>query len=259
MSGQIFKSIEDKYLRFLNQATFQVDGQDYEVSLGDLSDLKLTPEYKDIERASNEFSMETIVRIDTIGIDYKIALSTKSFTRQAAAALWGDNDGTTAAQASATGLTKTFMGIKVGRIYNLGHENVTVNSADDGSVTPISFELGVHYSLNEELGRIEILSIPAGATQLEVTFDAAAITSTDDIAVYGGGNSNGIIGTLRLYGISNIGQNYCIEIWRVRLRPTGDITFIASDYSDLALEGRVLADRTKVEKFRFFKVREIAN
>jgi len=257
--AQIFSPVLDKYFRFVVQGTFQLEGTDYEISLGDIEASGATPAFEDIERKSREFSLKTTAAIHTIGSDVNLTLTAMSLGREVAQLLFMDNDGSRVEQASASNLTKTFTNLRKGRIYNLGKENVEINSADDGAAEdPIEFVEGTHYRLHAETGRIEILLVPTGATQLVVDFDAAEIAEEDDIAVYGGMSSPGKIGTLRYYGVSDIGQNFFIEFYRCRIRPSGEIALQgADDYGQVALEARVFADGTKPEKYKYFRVREL--
>lgn len=257
MAGTVFAPNLDDYWRFVHQATWQNEGEDFEESLGDIESAGATQNYTDIERESKEFALKTLARIDTIGAGVTVNLKTLSLSRNVASIMWGDNEPQKFVQAAST-ITKTFAGVKVGRIYDLGVRDAQITSADDGSVSPKVFVEGTHYTFNARNGRLQVISIPSGATQLVVEADAPAITETSDIAVYGGMNSNGKIGTLRFFGVSNIGKNFKIEFFKTRMRSTSEIQFQAGDeYSSADLEARVLGDGTKPERFRYFRVEEI--
>jgi hypothetical protein len=257
--AQIFDPILDKYFRYVNQATWQNAGEDFETSLGDIEASGATPTFQDIERPSREYPWKTIAAIHTIGGDLNLTLTAMSLTKTAKQAVWMDNSDALVNQAAATGLTKTFTNLADGRIYNLGKENTEINSADDGAAEdPIAFIEGTHYRHHSETGRVQLIKAPVGATQFVVDFDAGAITNADEIAEYGGMSSFGKEGTLRYYGVSDIGQNFLIEFYRCRLRAAGEIALQgADDYGQVALEARVLADGTKPVRFRYFRVREL--
>ncbi|MEY9198452.1 hypothetical protein ABIA16_003568 [Sinorhizobium fredii] len=250
----------DDYFRQVNQATWQPKGADYEINVGDIETSGGTPNLTDIERYSREFAEKTLARTDTIQKDMTLTLTAKSLTRETAQMMWMDADGDLLTQAAVTAQTKTFNNLKVGRIYDLGYVNTTINSADDDGTTPIQFVEDVHYKHVSELGKIELIAIPSTATKLVVDFDADAVDGEDDVAVYGGMAGQGVFGTLRYYGISDIGQNFKIEFWNVRIKPAGEISLQGGDdYGDIQLEARVFADGTKPLKYRFFKVTELKN
>ena len=257
MAGTVFAPNLDDYWRFVHQATWQNDGEDFEESLGDVESAGATMNFTDIERNTKEYALITLAKIDTIGVGVTVNLKTMSLTRNVASVFFGDNSAEKFIQAAET-ITKTFANVKVGRIYNIGARDAEITSADDGSVTPKTFVEGTHYTFHPRTGRIQVIAIPSGATQLVVEADVPAITEAADIAVYGGMNSNGKIGTLRFYGVSNIGQNFKIEFYKGRLRSPNEIAFQAGEeYSSADLELRVLGDGTKPERFRYFRVEEI--
>lgn len=255
-----FQATLDEYFRFVTQATWQPKGVDYEVSLGDVETSGLTPNLTDIERYSREYAEKTLARTDTIQKDAAMTLTVMSLTDEVAQMIWMDTDGEKLSQAAVTAQTKTFTNLKIGRIYDLGFVNTTINSADDDGTTPIPFVEDVHYKHVSELGKIELIAIPATATKLVVDFDAAVVDAEDDIAVYGGMSGQGAFGTLRYYGVSNIGKNFKIEAWNTRIKPAGEISVQGGDdYGQVQLDVRVYADGSKPDKFRFFKVTELKN
>lgn len=248
----------DNYFRFVTQTTWQPRGSDYEINLGDVETSRATPNLTDIERYSREFAQKTLARSDTIQKDMTLSITVKSLSRETAQMMWMDTDGDLLTQNAVTAQNKTFINLKVGRIYDLGHVNTSINSADDDGTVPVVFVEDVHYKHVAELGKIELIAIPATATKLVVDFDAAEVDEEDDIAVYGGMAGQGAFGTLRQYGVSDIGQNFKIEFWNVRAKPAAEIsTQGGDDYGDIPLEVRVYADGTKPDKFRFFKVTEL--
>ncbi|TAW65438.1 hypothetical protein ELI15_14180 [Rhizobium ruizarguesonis] len=248
------------YFRFVTQGTWQPRGTDYEINFGDIETSGATPNLTDIERYSREFAEKTLARSDTIQKDMTLSLTVMSLMREVAQMMWMDADGDLLTQAAVTAQTKTFSNLKVGRIYDLGHVNTSINSADDDGSVPVVFVEDVHYKHNSELGKVELIAIPASATKLVMEFDAAEIDAEDDIAVYGGMAGQGVFGTLRYYGVSDIGQNFKIEFWNVRIKPSGEISLQGGDdYGQVQLDVRVYADGTKPDKFRFFKVTELKN
>jgi len=256
--AQHFDPIFDAYFRQVNQATWQPKGDDYEINLGTVKTSGFTPNLTDIEIYTTEYAEKTLARQDTIQKDGTMSMTVASLTRTTAGIVFMDTDEDFHTQPAVLSETKVFENLKVGRIYNLGKSNVTIISADDDSATPIEFEEDTHYRLSSETGRMQLRSIPVGAAKLSVNFSAEAVTEADDVAIYGGMSGQGAFGILRYYGISNIGTNFMIEFWNVRLKPTGELSLQgADDYSDVSFEARVFADGSKPVKFKFFKVTEL--
>lgn len=255
---QGLKAVLNKYFRFVTQATYQKEGTDYEVQLGDMESVGLTHDITDIERFSREFSEKSLSATHTIQKGATLSMTLMSLTQTAAVLMFMSDGQKFLTQTAAAIFSKTFANLVVGRVYNLGLTHTAIASADDGAaVDPIAFVEGTHYLHLSDVGRIQVIAIPDGATQLVVEGSAGAVDAEDEIAVYGGMGGNGETGTIRFYGVSDIGTNFIIEIWRVRVRTTGELSLQgADDYGQVTLEGKVLADSTKPVEYRFYKVTE---
>ena len=58
-------------------------------------------------------------------------------------------------------------------------------------------------------------------------------------------DSSQIEGELHFIGNSSVGPNYYLKLWRVSLKPTGDLSMIAeTDWAKIEFEGEVLQDIT---------------
>ncbi|KAA1237138.1 hypothetical protein FHL81_10895 [Agrobacterium tumefaciens] len=256
--AQLFTPDLDHYVQMATQARLQPRGADYAESLGDIEAANLTPTLTDIERFSREYAEKTLAATKTIQKDASFTMTCLSLNRTTASMLFMDSDGDKLTQAAVATETKTFTNLKVGRSYNLGKRNVSIISIDDGSEEPVNFVLDAHYKLVAETGDIEIIAIPSGATQVEVTFSAAAIDEEDDIAVYGLMAGQGVFGKITFYGINDEGVRYQIEFWNVRITVTGSIPLQGGDdYLQVELNVRVYADGTKPSKYRFAKITEL--
>lgn len=257
--GQKFLPLDADIAKFVTQGAFTPQGEEGAIKLGDIEACTYTPTYTTIERYSREYPTKTLTASDTIQTDGAVAMTLLSMTKLTYAALFGDAVESVLEQAAAAGQTKTFAAVKVGRIYNLGYRDVTITSADDGSAGPVAWVEGTHYRAVEETGDIEVLAIPATAgPDLHVEFDAAAILASADRGQWGLMANDGIRGKLTLWGISDIGQNLHVELWDVRLRPTGDVAFQGGDdYTQVQVSGKLFADGSKGNKFRYGRVTAI--
>lgn len=253
-----FQAVLNKYYRFVNQVTFQKLGTDFEVSFGDTESAGLTQDLTDIERFSREFPEKSLSATHTIQKGGTLSLTLFSLTETAVRLVFTSNVDEKLTQTAVPSFSKTINNLVVGRIYNLGHSYTSITSSDDGAVSdPIEFVEGVHYLHISDAGRVQLIAIPSGATKWEIEGSAATVDAEDQVAIHAGMSGNGEIGILRFYGVSDIGTNFIIEVWRSRIRTTGELSLQgADDYGQVTLEAKLLADETKPVAHRFFTVTE---
>lgn len=258
--AQLITPINDHYVQMATQGAFRPKGAEYAERLGDIEAAAVTPTLTDIERWSRDFAEQTLVATKTIRKDASFTMTLAQIHRTTASFLFMDTDGDKVIQAAVTSETKVFTNLKVGRLYQLGKRNVTINSIDDGGNVPITFVLDVHYKLASEPGFIELIAIPAGAEDMEVDFSAAAITEEDDIATYGLMANQGAYGAMFFYGINDEGVRFEYEFGNVRVTVTSAIPIQGTDdFLTVELNVRVYADGTKPPKFRYGKITELKN
>lgn len=53
-----------------------------------------------------------------------------------------------------------------------------------------------------------------------------------------------IEGSLRFVGDPSVGPKYEVEIWKVKIKPTGDLQWISDEWSSVEIEGEILKDAT---------------
>ncbi|KQZ50323.1 hypothetical protein ASD54_08695 [Rhizobium sp. Root149] len=255
--AQIFQPDYDSYVHQSAQARFQPRGKDYAESLGDIETAPMTIALTDISRYSREGAEKVLAAVKTIQKETNFTMTIFSLNRTTAALYFMDDLGAKLVQTAVTSETITFQSPKVKRSYNLGKRKVTIISIDDGGDEPITFVRDVHYKLNSETGDIEIIAVPEGATQIEVTFSAAAITAQDDIGVYGLVANQGSYGKITFYGTHDDGFKYQVELWNCRITTTSIQLQGTDDFVSLELNVQVLADGTQPPQFRYAKITEL--
>lgn len=115
--------------------------------------------------------------------------------------------------------------------FKLSGVVVTVSSTEKN--------LGIDYELKADAGLIRFLStgsIAAGASAT-VTYDAAAIASGSAYQIDGGKNPETECALL-LDGYDQITRNsLTLEIWKIKLSPSGSVNYIGDDYNKVELKG----------------------
>ena len=52
-----------------------------------------------------------------------------------------------------------------------------------------------------------------------------------------------VVGTLDFVGTNELGPRYHVQLWKVKLRSTGEVNFISDDWGNIQFEGVVLDDQ----------------
>jgi hypothetical protein len=114
---------------------------------------------------------------------------------------------------------------------------------------------GVDYIIDDQRLRGGVITIPATSTLKEG--DTVYISANVPEASYptvSGANAGDIAGELLFLGDPNIGGNYVIEAWKVKVTPDGDFTgLISDDFGSFSLTVKFLADYEHHPKYPFYK------
>lgn len=133
-------------------------------------------------------------------------------------------------------------GIKAGEIVALTRRFVSdVVIKDSATVTPATLVKGTHYKVHSDMGAIEFLDVGSFVQPFKVSYD------------YGASQSVAMFLTaqpeiwLRFVGVNTAAGNapVVLDLYKVNINPTKDLSLISEDLQKFELSGKVLADTTK--------------
>jgi hypothetical protein len=132
-------------------------------------------------------------------------------------------------------------GVVAGGIYLLANQFVSSVVVKDSAASPATLTAGTHYKVHAEQGAIEFLNV-AGFTQpfkVDYSYGAAmrlAMFKSAKPEVW-----------LRFDGLNTADGNkrVIVDLYRVVLNPTKDLSLIGDELQKFELSGKVLADTTK--------------
>lgn len=133
-------------------------------------------------------------------------------------------------------------GIKAGEIVALTRRFVSdVVVKDSATVTPATLVEGTHYKILPDMGAIEFLDVGSFVQPFKVSYDygashGVAMFRTPQPEVW-----------LRFVGINTAAGNapVILDLYKVSVNPTKDLSLISDDLQKFELSGKVLADITK--------------
>lgn len=134
-------------------------------------------------------------------------------------------------------------GAKVGSYLVVPAKNISAVALKDSTATPKVLTSGENYQLSPFGGNVELLDITTGGpfTQpFKMDYTPGAYTKV--------GAFNRAITDLYLQFIginTDDGSPLAADIFRARLKPVKEFSFITDDYADFELTGSVLADMTR--------------
>lgn len=114
---------------------------------------------------------------------------------------------------------------------------------------------GRDYIVDAQSLRGGVITIPAKSTleegkEVYISYEVPEST----FPVVSGGSAGDIAGELLFMGDPNIGGNYIIEAWKVKVTPDGDFTgLISDDFGSFTLNVKFLADYENHPKTPFYK------
>lgn len=121
---------------------------------------------------------------------------------------------------------------------------------DGATTTP--YVLDVDYKVDLQGGYVQILAIPAGASDddLDMTYDILAIVSSDEKNKIGIGSKSDNRGTLIIRSCAAVGPNVRVTLHDVQLRPTGDRSYVSeTDFDTIEIAGSIFLDQAQPAGF----------
>jgi hypothetical protein len=135
------------------------------------------------------------------------------------------------------------MGIAAGETRLLTRQLISGVVVTDSDATPATLVEGTHYRVHANQGAIEFLNV-AGFTQpFKVDYDYGAAKS---VAMFRAAQPEV---WLRFDGVNTADGNkpVILDLYRVAISPTKDLSLISDELQRFELSGRVLADVTKAQ------------
>ena len=114
---------------------------------------------------------------------------------------------------------------------------------------------GVDYILDPQRLRGGVITIPATSTLTAgQSVNISATVPEATFPTVSGASAGDIAGELLFLGDPNIGGNYIIEAWKVKVTPDGDFTgLISDDFGSFTLNVKFLADYEHHSQYPFYK------
>jgi hypothetical protein len=182
-----------------------------------------------------------------------------------ALAFMGDNSTYTQSGATVTDEAVPTTSIKKGYWFQLGGAapirdivaTPVIRSASGGGGT--LYVLGTDYLVDQKRARVFVITAGAipDAGPLFVTYTKNAIAGTA-LPTVRGGVSNFIEAFVRFVGTPATGPTWEVEVWKASLSPDGAVGFIADDYAEFTMNGKVLADTVGHPTEPFFRAYKVA-
>ncbi|MFN4003322.1 MAG: hypothetical protein ACK4J1_01270 [Hylemonella sp.] len=150
--------------------------------------------------------------------------------------------GTTSAIASGSVTDETLpTGITAGETRLLARQLVSSVVVSDSATTPATLVEGTHYRVHANQGAIEFLSVTGFTQPFKVDYAYGAAKS---VAMFRAAQPEV---WLRFDGVNTADGNkpVILDLYRVAINPTKDLSLISDELQRFELSGRVLADVTK--------------
>jgi len=210
-----------------------------ELHLGNCPDFSVAIDVSEKEHKSSLTGVATVDKKVTEQVTATVKFTLEEFvTENLLIALLGDEGTLTQAAGSVT--TPEAYTVKTNRWYKLVYRNVSNVVVKDETDTTTYVE-NVDYRVDAEVGRVYI--IPTGSISdddvIHVTYDYGDLSTTIVKAL----ENSQIQGYLRFIPATDqTGPRHECEVWKVDLRPSGEIGFISEDWAQMPIEGSITAD-----------------
>jgi hypothetical protein len=132
-------------------------------------------------------------------------------------------------------------GATAGGIYLLANQFVSSVVVKDSAASPATLTAGTHYKVHAEQGAIEFLNVTGFTQPFKVDYSYGAAKR---LAMFKSGQPEV---WLRFDGLNTANSNnrVIVDLYRVVLNPTKDLSLIGDEVQKFELSGKVLADVTK--------------
>ena len=155
-------------------------------------------------------------------------------------------------------------GVAVGAIFRLANRNIDTGETvtvetDEG--TPIAFTADTHYRLHALPGLIEILAIPATASEgdpIRASYTPTAMVTGSGMKRIKAATETRVEGRLILIGESSEGAKVMVTIWNCYVEADGSFPFVTEDPAKLSLKVTVLADPDHDEPYEILELEAAA-
>lgn len=129
---------------------------------------------------------------------------------------------------------------KHGRYYPVGKRNISAVVVKEGATT---FVEGTDYQVDAASGRVKVLA--TGSITEGSTLTVSCSYAMTKLKVIEGANAGTIEGSLRFVGDPTAGPAVEVEVFRVKVNPSGELGFISEEFGAWSLTCSVLADQSR--------------
>jgi hypothetical protein len=241
------------------QLLFKPSGEDVYHLLGDADDVNVEITVEETERYSNIGGTRRLAKtiINQVDATLNMTLVQLSDLNRALSLL---GEVTYDTQTADTGLTLSLTAPEHdGTVYALGKYDVSNVVVTDDAGTPVDYDLDTHYKLDAKTGKLQLISMPTGASgNVEVTFDCAEVVADDKLTKIGIASKTENRGEVIVRGTNTVGPVLELTLHDVQLRPDGERNYISeTDLDTIDVVGRIFADTSKPTGFQLGQERRI--
>lgn len=225
---------------------FQASGSKKWEELGIVEPCEVKSEFQDTTMFDPRGGVRAIAEKDTTQTTVTVTATCKMLTDRVRALGWA-SDLTYENQAAVTAGTKTFAGVEVGGIYDVGKLNISNVTLADMSTAAVAYVLGTNYEVDAEAGLIRLISLPGANTGLTVTYDAAASLTAAKRPRLGIGSKADLRGGFMCRGTNTVGVRQLVKIPILQFRPSGTVSLSTEDFTVVQIEGTAFIDSTAAQ------------
>lgn len=211
-----------------------------EIDLGNTPAFTLTPAIETLDHFSSMEGLKEKDKSVDVSIGYTGKFTLDEYSREnIMLAIMGLTEST---EAQATGhQVNEPVTARLDRYVKLGKRNVAVLKVTN-IVGTTEYTETTDYTVDTTVGRIKAVRGGAIADEqvlhVDYTYDATTYPKLSAV------QTSSIEGLIRFVGDPDVGPKYEVEIWRAKLKPTGDMSFISEEWGQIEFEFEVLKDET---------------
>ncbi|SMC57375.1 hypothetical protein SAMN06297251_10447 [Fulvimarina manganoxydans] len=260
-SGYIYSTLPNELrTKAKCQILARIKGDKFFRSLGDTTSVTGTRTLEESEVYSNETPDKDLALTDITKNEMSFNFVLRQMTAFAKKILFQSEE-VVVSQAAVAAEAASFVGIAAGDIADLDHHSISQITVECAA-TQTAYVEGTNYVLDGEMGRLEIVAHPAGATvavdgtaDIDVVYDADAA----DVVTYGPASKTDVRAEIIIRQNNRWGPSFDYELWDMQMRPDGDLIMgqDGDDFGEMTIVGRAYADSTKAPEYRIGRVRQI--